>query len=70
MTPESWRRAGELFHQALDIAPTDRARWIENACEGDAELQLELAALLESDRIAVQGFVRCVWRSARRAGKR
>src|SRR6476659_4739079 len=56
MTPEAWRRAGELFHEALEIALEDRTRWVENACQGDAELHRALDSLLESDRVAANGF--------------
>lgn len=57
MTPDGWRRAGELFHEAMEIAPEMRDHWVEEACGGDAELHRELAALIESDRQAARGFI-------------
>src|SRR5579863_2115681 len=57
MTPERWRKVGELFHQALEIAPGERAAWVEHVCAGETELHGELISLLESDRAAGEGFV-------------
>lgn len=57
MTPESWRRVGELFHQALDTPTAERSRWLESACAGDAELLREVQSLLRNDQDA-RGFVR------------
>ena len=57
MTPEAWRRVGELFHEAVTIPPEERAAWAERACAGDGELLRELSSLLESDRQAREGFV-------------
>ena len=64
MTPEGWRRVGELFHQALEVAPEDRTAWVGRICAGDSELQRELASLLESDRAAGEGFVQGRLKSA------
>ncbi len=58
MTPESWRRVGELFHEAVAVAPGERSLWAVQACDGDEELLRELKSLLESDRQAREGFVR------------
>ena len=57
MTPDDWRRAGELFHQALEIDVGLRAPWMNQVCGANSELRRELSALLESDRAARQGFV-------------
>ena len=57
MTPESWRRVGELFHQAVAMPPGERTAWAAQACAGDEELRRELSSLLESDRRAREGFV-------------
>ena len=58
MTPERWRRVGELFHQALEVASEARTAWADQTCAGDSELRRELASLLENDRAAGEGFVR------------
>src|SRR5262245_195844 len=52
MTPESWRRVGELFHQALDVATGERRAWVESACDGDADLLREVNSLLQNDQEA------------------
>jgi hypothetical protein len=46
MTPERWRRAKELFHEALERAPAERDRMLAEACAGDAELRAEVEALI------------------------
>ncbi len=56
MTPEQWRRVGELFHEALDRTPGERASFAHQACAGDPEVQRELLSLLDNDR-AAGGFV-------------
>jgi tetratricopeptide (TPR) repeat protein len=57
MSPDRWRRVGELFHEALEIAPAERSAWIDRVCAGETELRGELVSLLESDRAASEGFV-------------
>jgi len=57
MTPEAWRRVGELFHEAVMIPAEDRTAWAAQACAGDDDLLRELSSLLESDRKAREGFV-------------
>jgi len=57
MTPEDWCRVGELFHEALAIAPGERTAWIERVCEDNGGVRRELLSLLESDRVAGEGFV-------------
>lgn len=55
MTPEQWRRVGELFHEALDVPPGERTAWARQACSADSAVHLELLSLLESDRAAANG---------------
>ena len=57
MTPERWRRVGELFHEALEVAPEERDGWAHRICAGDTELRQELVSLLDNDRAAGGGFV-------------
>ncbi len=57
MSPEKWKRAEELFHQALEVEPGERAAWLEAACGGDAELRQEVESLLASDEAAGEEFV-------------
>lgn len=57
MTPEQWRRVGQLFHEALDVPVDARDGWAEVACAGDIEVRRELLSLLENDRAAASGLV-------------
>ena len=57
MTPEQWRRVGELFHEALAIPPEERAAWAERTCTTDADVHREVLSLLENDRAIIDGFV-------------
>ncbi|HEX6199048.1 MAG TPA: hypothetical protein VF150_02205, partial [Thermoanaerobaculia bacterium] len=41
-----WRRIEELFEGALDRPPEEREAWLAAACDGDGELQAEVAAML------------------------
>src|SRR5262245_43877423 len=52
MTPESWRRVGEIFHQAVEVPTSDRARWVASACNEDEELLREVNSLLRNDQDA------------------
>jgi serine/threonine protein kinase/tetratricopeptide (TPR) repeat protein len=46
MSAERWQKLEEIFQTALDLAPGERAPYIEKACAGDEELQREVEALL------------------------
>jgi eukaryotic-like serine/threonine-protein kinase len=46
MDPQHWQRLEALFFAALDIAPAGRDTFLDDACEGDAALRSELAAVL------------------------
>jgi eukaryotic-like serine/threonine-protein kinase len=52
MKPERWRQVDELFEAALDCPATERAAFLERACQGDEELRRELESLLLADRRA------------------
>ena len=56
MTPDQWRKVGELFHEALDRPVGERTAWAESA-DGDPEIRHELLSLLENDRAVAGGFV-------------
>ena len=38
MTPERHRRVGELYHAAIAMVPEERTTFLEDLCEGDADL--------------------------------
>jgi tRNA A-37 threonylcarbamoyl transferase component Bud32 len=46
MTPERWRRIGELVEAALGIDPAGREAWLLAACGDDDELRTEVGRLL------------------------
>ncbi|MBK7641432.1 MAG: serine/threonine protein kinase [Planctomycetes bacterium] len=50
MKPERWRELQALFHRAVDLDERGRADFLESECAGDAELRLDLEALLRGDR--------------------
>jgi serine/threonine protein kinase len=52
MTPERYRRLCELFDQALQRPPAERAAFLDQACAGDAALRAELDAMLRHDERA------------------
>src|SRR5436190_1564999 len=46
MTPQQYERLTELFHAALEIAPNQRAAFLDQVSDGDADLRRELESLL------------------------
>jgi eukaryotic-like serine/threonine-protein kinase len=48
MTPERYRRIGELYHSALELAPGERPPFLAGACGGDEELLREVESLIAS----------------------
>jgi eukaryotic-like serine/threonine-protein kinase len=49
MPTDQWRRAEELFHQALELEPQQRRAFVEQQCSGDDELRREVESLLQYD---------------------
>ena len=47
MTPERWQRIQQLYHATRDCAETERARFLSDACGGDAELERDVQRLLD-----------------------
>ena len=52
MHPQLWQRVGELFEQALELAPERRRELLDALCAGDAALQSEVELLLDADATA------------------
>jgi len=46
MTPRQYEHLTELFHAALEVAPDERAAFLDQVCDGDADLRRELESLL------------------------
>lgn len=49
MTPERWEKIGQLYTSALEVAPDERAAFLEEACAGDEELRREVESLIAAD---------------------
>ncbi len=56
MTPERFRRAGEIYHSALALPADRRATFVETACAGDDDLLSEVESLLAAHAEA-GGFI-------------
>lgn len=61
MTPERWRQIREVLAQALDLAPGERAPFLDRACSSDPSLRQEVETLLASSPNALIGYPG--WRS-------
>ncbi len=48
MSPERYRQVKVLFQAVLDVAPSARAAWLDEACAHDEELRREVESLLAS----------------------
>ena len=46
MTPQRWSRIREVFGAALETSESERHRFLESACAGDADLRAEVERLL------------------------
>ncbi|MGP0071233.1 MAG: protein kinase domain-containing protein [Bryobacteraceae bacterium] len=49
MTGERWQRVEEVFHRAVDLAPSLRSGFLDTACAGDVDLRREVESLLAND---------------------
>ncbi|HET9038711.1 MAG TPA: serine/threonine-protein kinase, partial [Gemmatimonadales bacterium] len=47
-----WRDADRMFGEALELAPEERARWLDQACANDVALRAQVDALLRADEEA------------------
>ena len=46
MSTHDWQEVEELLHQAMALAPEQRAEFLDGACGSDADLRAELNSLL------------------------
>lgn len=61
MTAEEWREVEELFHQASGLPPDSRARWVRQACAGNAAREQAILEMLAADESqAGDGVLRTV----------
>ncbi|HXG93890.1 MAG TPA: serine/threonine-protein kinase [Blastocatellia bacterium] len=56
MTPERYQRMGRLFDEALERAPKERVAFLDQACDNDAQLRVEVEKLL-ANHIQSEGFL-------------
>jgi serine/threonine protein kinase/predicted ATPase len=49
MTPERWQRIEQIYRSAIARKASDRAAFLEKACNGDSELKQRVEALLEAN---------------------
>jgi len=64
--PNRWLRIEHLFYAALELAPEARPEFLDNNCEGDAELRKEVEALLDSSDQPMDFLQKPVLEAARR----
>ena len=57
MTIESWERVKELLHRAMQLAPEQRAGFLDEACPSDAALRAEVESLLLAGEDVRSGFL-------------
>ena len=77
MTDDTWQHALEIFEAASDRSGPDRARWLDEACDGDAALRDQVERLLRAheqqgllDRPPVPGDADIAERLGRALGDR
>src|SRR5262245_20391555 len=56
MTSEHYRRVGDLYHAAMELAPETRVDFLVSACGDDVALRLEVEALLQAHERADDYF--------------
>ncbi len=60
MTIEHWEHVKELVHQAMQLAPEQRAGFIDEACSSDHALRAEVESLLLADQAVRSSFLQSV----------
>jgi eukaryotic-like serine/threonine-protein kinase len=62
-----WHRIEELFYAAMDMAPTDRSPFLDQACAGDPSLRNEVQSLLDASDKTLSFLEKPVQEAARGA---
>jgi serine/threonine protein kinase/tetratricopeptide (TPR) repeat protein len=57
MTPEQWQQVKDVLNRALELAPAERAGFLDRACSADSSLRKEVEALLAADDAAGTEFL-------------
>jgi len=58
VTPEQWEKVKDVLAATLDLAPTERADYLDRRCNGDDQLRGEVVRLLEREHAAGSNFLR------------
>jgi eukaryotic-like serine/threonine-protein kinase len=65
MTPERWQRVKVVLQQVLEMSPAHRTVFLNQACDGDEPLRLEVESLLAGEGAGAEGFLEApLWTSA------
>jgi serine/threonine protein kinase/Tol biopolymer transport system component len=62
---KNWERVQSLFLEAVDLRPEDRSRFLDSACQDDAEVRREVELLLAHDGAGEQGISEALVATAR-----
>src|ERR1700723_1748590 len=57
MTAQPWERVKDLLHQAMQLAPENRAPFLDQACPADPLLRAEVESLLLADEGVRSSFM-------------
>lgn len=57
MNPELWRQLEALYDAAADLAPAERAQFLDLQCGADAEMRRQLSAMFGDEGNGVTGIV-------------
>ena len=68
MTPEDDQRIADIFEQAVELPPPERAAFIERACGDEATIRREVEALLALDAEVEAGGGSPLWEATGRVG--
>src|SRR6478672_9852869 len=49
MTPDRWQEVDKIFQAAIELDPSERTAFLNNACGNDEELRREVESLISSD---------------------
>jgi len=61
LDPRRWSQIEELFHRVCECNPLERARFLDESCNGDMELRGTVEALLANDERADHDLRTAVW---------
>ena len=58
VSDERWERVKQLLHQAMQLTPEQRVRFLDEACPGDDPCRAEIDSLLVADAEARSSFLK------------